>query len=409
MKFVTQKLFFVLFVSTIISTSALSTEANKYNHDVRKAEELRVRDGLPNFFKKLKTGKDLKVGYIGGSITNGGMWRDKSIQWLRSEYPNANITQINAAIGGKGPDFGAARIKDHLLVHNPDMIFIEFRVNNGGAFNGRALEGMIPQIWRHNPNIEICIVYTIASWMKSDIAKGNQPSAGVFMEPVANHYGITSIEFGLEVMKQLKEGKLIFKKGDSSAKGKIVFSNDGTHPIEAGHDIYMDVLSRSLKAIENHGTVGPNIIPKPLNEKVFSNASLLPVTAAKFSQHWQKAFLGNGLSINANLTDKNDGTKSLFDNAMKTTQAGESFTLNWDGFMLGLTSTLAKKGAIQIEVTTDDGSPKVYNLKSRNGKISSKYTFLDEVTPGKHKTTIKLTKLAPNIDFTIGQFLIIAE
>lgn len=407
MKLVTIKYFVALIVSAIVVSSVFAGTASKYNFDVTKTEELRARDGLPNFFKKLKNGENVKVGYIGGSITNGGMWRDKSLTWLQQEYPKANITQINAAIGGKGPDFGATRIKNHLLQHEPDMVFIEFRVNNGGVFKGRALEGMIPQIWQHNPNIEICIVYTIASWMKKDIAQGKQPSAGVYMEPVANHYGITSIEFGLEVMTLLKEDKLVFKKGDSAAKGKILFSKDGTHPLEAGHDIYMKVLARSLKAIENHGNVGPNQIPAPLNDKAFSNADLLPVSQANFKGEWSEVDLGDGAAINDNFTDKNNGTKALFGKAMKTSKVGDSFTIKWNGFLLGLTTTLAKKGAIQIEVSTDGGPAKLVDLISPKGKLSAKYKFLDEVPAGKHSTTIKVVKLASDIELKIGQFLVV--
>ena len=399
---------FLLSLSILaINTSGAQEESVFKDYDVSKTEELRTRGGLPNFFQKLEAGEEVNVGYFGGSITNGGLWRAKSLEWLKSHYPKAKITQINAAIGGKGSDFGACRIKDHLLVHNPDMIFIEFRVNNGGAFQGRALEGMIPQIWEHNPNIEICFVYTIAHWMKEEVAKGNQTSAGVFMEPVANHYGIPSIEFGLEVMKLLKEDKLVFKSGDSPSDGKIIFSEDGVHPLEAGHDIYLDVLVRSLKAMEDYGIPGPNIIPKPLKENIFSDASLVPVTKAEFSPNWDKTDLSSELDVNDDLMDTNGGITSLFRSAMQTTKVGESFSLEWNGFILGITSTLAAEGNIQIEVTTDEDMGKIYDLKSRTGKTGAKYIFFDEIEPGNHRTIVKLLKLAPGIEWQVGQFLVV--
>ncbi|AWG22754.1 hypothetical protein FFWV33_15065 [Flavobacterium faecale] len=397
-----------LLVINFSSVSAqVATKSKTYNFDPKKTEELRVRDGLPNLFQKLKAGKEVKIGYIGGSITNGGLWREKSLEWFKSEFPTAKISQINAAIGGTGPEYGACRINNHLLVHNPDMVFIEYRVNNGGAYQGRALEGLIPQIWKNNPNTEICIVYTISEGMIEDIKKGNQTNAGVFMEPVANHYGITSIEFGLEVVKLLNENKLVFKKGDSPADGKIIFTHDGTHPVDAGHDIYRNVLVRSLKSIENFGTPGPNVIPAPLKDNAFSSASMVPVTSAKFSGGWQTADVGDEVDINADLTDKNGGDKTLFDKAMKTTTVGDSFTLNWDGFLLGLTTILESKGAIQVEVTTDGGPSKIVSLNSRNGGTQTKYEFFDEIKAGSHTTTIKLVKLAPGKVFQIGQFLVV--
>ncbi|RKR14367.1 hypothetical protein CLV91_0442 [Maribacter vaceletii] len=394
----------ILFFGIFLFPKLLNAQ---YIYNPKTTEELRTRSGLPNFFKKLKEGKDVKVGYIGGSITNGGLWRAKSIEWLKNEYPKANITQVNAAIGGTGPEYGACRIQNHLLNHNPDMVFIEYRVNNGGAYKGRALEGLIPQIWKNNPNTEICFIYTISKGMIPDISEGHQTNAGVNMEPVANHYGITSIEFGLEVVKLLKEDKLVFKKGDSPAKSKIIFSNDGTHPLEAGHNIYRDVLVRSLKAIENYGTTGPNLIPKPLKKNIFSGASLVPIKKAKFSSKWKDVDLGDEVAINDDLTDKNGGIKSLFVKAKKTETLGESFTIKWDGFLLGLTALLEEKGDIQIEVITDEGPSKIYDLKSRTGKTQSKYYFLNEIGAGSHTTTVKLIKLAPGKILQIGQFLVV--
>jgi hypothetical protein len=397
-----------LFISltVFLGIAILAGNAQKYNHNPKTTEELRVREGLPNFFKKLKTGKDVKIGYIGGSITNGGLWRTKSLEWFQKEYPKANITQVNAAIGGTGPEYGACRINDHLLVHNPDMVFIEYRVNNGGAYQGRALAGLIPQIWKNNPNTEICIVYTISKGMIKDISDGKQTNAGKFMEPVANHYGVTSIEFGLEVVKLLKEDKLVFQKGDSPDKGKILFSKDGTHPIEAGHDIYVNVLTRSLNSIKDYGKTGPNLIPKPIAKNIFSGASMTPVTKAKFSKHWKKVDLSGQTDINDDLSDKNGGTKTLFNKAMKTTKVGESFTIKWEGFALGLTAILEEKGAIQIEITTDNRKPKLFDLKSRKGKTQTKYIFLNEIEQGEHTTTIKLVKLKSGKVFQVGQFLI---
>lgn len=397
----------ILSLLMMFSASCLFAQA-PYDHDVSKAEELRVRDGLPNLFQDLKAGKDITVGYIGGSITNGGLWRSKTFDWLKSEYPNAKLRQVNAAMGGTGPDFGACRIGNHLLAHDPDMIFIEYRVNNGGAFQGRAFEGLIPQIWRHNPNAEICIVYTIAKGMIPDLEQGNQTAAGRVIEAVANQYGLPSIDFGVEVVKQLKDEKLVFQ-AKNKIDGKTLFSKDGTHPVEAGHNIYRDIVVRSLQAMENHGTPGANVIPTPVKPTAFSDASMVPVTDASFSEGWERVDLSDATDINADLTDKNGGEKTTFDEAMKTTSVGESFTLNWDGFLLGFTAVLQGKDEVKIELTTDGGAPKVYDLQSRTGKRQSKYIFTKEVEPGSHSTTVKVVKLADGKACQLGQFLVVAE
>ena len=102
-------------------------------HDPKTAEELRVRDGLPNVFAKLAAGGPVRVAYLGGSITAANGWRPKSLAWFQSQYPNAQLIEINAAISGTGSDYGACRIATDVLSMNPDLVFMEHRVNGGGG------------------------------------------------------------------------------------------------------------------------------------------------------------------------------------------------------------------------------------------------------------------------------------
>ncbi len=66
----------------------------KYDHNPNIIEELRVRDGLPNVFKKLETRQPVNVIYLGGSITHAKGWRPKTFAWLESQFPHAKLTHI---------------------------------------------------------------------------------------------------------------------------------------------------------------------------------------------------------------------------------------------------------------------------------------------------------------------------
>ena len=58
------------------------------------AQECRPRTGLPNFFAKAQglfgSGAlpEIKVGYVGGSITAQPGWRVKSLAHFKQAYPN---------------------------------------------------------------------------------------------------------------------------------------------------------------------------------------------------------------------------------------------------------------------------------------------------------------------------------
>ena len=68
----------------------------------------------------LKERKKLNIGYFGGSVSEGAgasdpektSWRAIISQWFRRRYPEAEITTIQAAIGGTGTDLGVYRVDD---------------------------------------------------------------------------------------------------------------------------------------------------------------------------------------------------------------------------------------------------------------------------------------------------------
>ena len=83
--------------SVVVSFS--SAHAAETALPLRPAVECTVRGGLPNVLAKWKTGKEVRIGYLGGSITAAPGWRVKSLKWLQEQYPAAKISEINAAIG----------------------------------------------------------------------------------------------------------------------------------------------------------------------------------------------------------------------------------------------------------------------------------------------------------------------
>ena len=58
------------------------------------AAECRPRGGLPNFVAKLKKGGDVRIAYLGGSITNAEGWRPMTCEWFDRQYFNAKVDQI---------------------------------------------------------------------------------------------------------------------------------------------------------------------------------------------------------------------------------------------------------------------------------------------------------------------------
>ena len=259
------------------------------------AVECTPRAGLPNFYAKLAAGKEVSIAYFGGSITAQEGWRPKTLAYFQKAYPNAKISQINAAIGGTGSDLGVFRLRRDVLEKKPDLMFVEFAVNDGGAAPAqiyRCMEGIVRQTWGELPDCDICYVYTLVEGFAPTLQEGHFPRAASAMEKLADHYGIPSIHMGLEVARMAKAGKLILKgplpKTDEEKKAlgdKMVFSPDGVHPHPStGHELYLQSIVRSLPAIQAAGkAAGPHALKDPFVPDHYGQAKQLPLPPALFS------------------------------------------------------------------------------------------------------------------------------
>lgn len=72
----------------------------------------------------------MKIAFLGGSITQAPGYRVQFEKWFKRSYPEVPLSTINAGIGGTGSDLGVARVDEKVLSENPDLVFVEFAVND---------------------------------------------------------------------------------------------------------------------------------------------------------------------------------------------------------------------------------------------------------------------------------------
>jgi lysophospholipase L1-like esterase len=323
--------------------------------------EYQVRGGLPNVFAKLREASPVRIAYLGGSITAQEGWRPKTLKWFRDQFPSAKIEEINAAIGGTGSDLGVFRLQHDVLNHDPDLVFVEFAVNDAGAEPvqiHRCMEGIVRQTWRRNPKTDVCFVYTLAGNMLETLKQEQLPRSMTAMEQIAEHYGIPSINMGLEVARMEKAGKLVFKgqlpktDEEKAALGdRIVFSPDAVHPYpETGHEIYLRVVARSMETIRKAGLAGPHTLPAPFAEDNWEMAQMVPLSRATLSPGWQR------LASNTDSMAKRFGNR--LPEVWKASQPGESITFRFRGTAAKIYD-LVGPDCGQVIVQLDENEPLV--------------------------------------------------
>lgn len=257
----------------------------------RPASEFVPRDGIGNVLTKLNAGEDVNVAYFGGSITEThDGWRPQTTAMLQKVWPNAKIHEIHAAIGATGSEIGVYRMDRDVLKYKPDLLFVEFAVNDGGCTPEniwKQFEGIVRKTWRANPQTDIVFCYTIVSGMVDGCRKGEYPPTANAMEQIADSYGIPSINFGPRVVKMLDEGKLIFK-ADSAPEGVVLFSRDGTHPIASGSALYTADVERVFRAMKDSQPVDHSAkLEKTFIAGNLEDAKLFPIKREMLSGEWR--------------------------------------------------------------------------------------------------------------------------
>ena len=325
------------------------------------AVECRERGGLPNVLAKLQTNASVRIAYLGGSITAQDGWRPKTLNWFRTNFPTAQVNEINAAIGGTGSELGVFRLRHDVLERHPDLLFIEFAVNDGGASPDqihRCMEGIVRQTWKHDPTTDLCFVYTLAGNMLETLQQGRFPRSASAMEQVADHYGVPSIHMGLEVARLEKAGRLAFKgekpktDADRAALGdKILFSPDAVHPYpDTGHQLYFEAVVRSLAKLRQVGEPGPHRLPAPLVADNWEAAKMIPLSRAKLSAGWRR------LESPADRLAKSFGDR--LPEVWQAGQPGESLSFRFRGTTVRIYD-LVGPDCGQVSVALDDQPPVV--------------------------------------------------
>ncbi len=239
---------------------------------------------LSNTIYRLKSAKKLTLGFFGGSITEGAgssdasrtSWRGAVTEWFKATYPEVEISAIQGAIGGTGSALGIFRIERDLLSKKPDLVFIEFSVNDGAAANYvetmKNSETLVRKILKANPYAEIIYVHTTTKSISDHLASGREYNARSAHSAVMHHYGITQLDVG-----EILRAEILASGGDW-----MRLTTDSVHPNDDGYAIYTRAVVELLESELAGDTVSPAEaqLPPPLTDETRLPARLVDASEA---------------------------------------------------------------------------------------------------------------------------------
>ena len=232
--------------------------------------EQKFRDGIGRTFRKLQKGGDVRIGFFGGSITAMYGWRNFILKKLAEDFPQANIIEVNASLGGAGSLSGAFRMRHAILGKKCDLMIIEYATNdteNSPAMNLRSMEGCVRQAWNSDPEMDLLFVYTMNMSQFETYKLGLTSDTAYIHDLIADHYGIPSVNFCPRLMEEINSGRWVYMAADIRNKfgikpgepdyekrfeeakkkdGRTIFTFDNCHPSADGHKLYHEILAKAF-------------------------------------------------------------------------------------------------------------------------------------------------------------------
>ncbi|MDD5679155.1 MAG: GDSL-type esterase/lipase family protein [Kiritimatiellae bacterium] len=361
-------------------------ELTPYGYDYFK-----LRGGLTNVRIKFEQARKARVVFLGGSITEGGIWRALVCEDLKRRFPRTEFNFINAGISSLGSTPHAFRFARDVLMNGPvDLLFVEAAVND--ECNGqtpaemlRGMEGVVRQARIANPMIDIIMLQFADPAMLAVISRGKTPVVIECHEKVAEYYGVPSIDLAREVGERIHAGEFEWAKDFKDL-----------HPSPFGHGVYARSVKRLLD-IAWQGALPRAVKPiktklpvKPLDAKSYFRGKLVDLKQAALNSGW--------LLVPKWIPSDAAGTRPGFTNvpALVAEQPGATLTLRFKGTAVGL-FVAAGPDAGTVEYRIDGGafaSRNLYTPWSGGLHLPWAQVLTADLAPGRHELALRIAQEA---------------
>lgn len=339
---------------------------------------------LDNTFYKLNHDKKLTIGYFGGSITEGAgasdasktSWRARVTDWFRQKRADAEVVEIQAAIGGTGSDLGMYRCDVDLLSKKPDLVFVEFAVNDSWMQYEAILaqtEAIYRKIRRANAHTDIVCVITTTKAIVTGLEMGGEFTSRAAHSVIAHRYGATVVDIGnILHFEVLKTG------GDF-----LKFTTDTVHPNDDGYALYTDCITAFLGkwADGASGKYAEHAMPAPVCDKVYENARMIDCTAAD-------AFECDGFAaVEKSMCGR-------YPRYIEATVPGSSFSFEFTGENCGFYWMMAKDSG-DVLVSMDGGeemSVRSWDHYCKTFNRANSAFFAHRLLYGIHKVNVRVAE-----------------
>jgi lysophospholipase L1-like esterase len=198
------------------------------------------------FVENLRAGQNQTVVYYGTSLTAAGAWTRLLTEELNARFPG-QVAARNFGGPGMHSGWGLQNVDERVIAHNPDVVFIEFSINDAVArFNLSPekardnLNRMIDRIRAARPECEIILQVMNPVVGKAEGDSGWRPNLKVYQD----NYREVAAERKLMLIDHMPAWTRLLESDEKTFREYVP---DGVHPKDSGcRSIMMPELRRKL-------------------------------------------------------------------------------------------------------------------------------------------------------------------
>jgi lysophospholipase L1-like esterase len=327
----------------------------------------------------------ITIGFIGGSITQGSLsskpttcYAYKVFEWWEKKFSAKNFTYVNAGIGATTSQFGVARLDSDLLSLEPDVVFLEYSVNDEDTEKfQQTFEGCVRKILSSKKEP--------ALFMFNNVQYDSGVNAQRIHNEIGKYYDLPIVSMKESIYQAIVDGEIVTSD----------ITPDNLHPNDAGHDLVAGVITHLLDNIFDKVTTKDvalkYIIPETYTKNNYGNTVRYN---NKNSAPVLQGFVKDE-AMQPHITD-------IFKNGWTANKVGDSITFEFEGDKISVQyrKSIHQPAPIAMAVIDDNQSQAVMldaNFTETWGdKLELQDVFLDG-KEGKHTLTITIIEASEEL------------
>ncbi len=327
---------------------------------------------MKQVMEKAMRGEDVTIAYIGGSITEGynagttEIYAKLSYEYFAETYGTGdNVHYVNAGLSGTPSMLGLIRSERDIFSYEPDLVFIEFAVNDGGTnYDLSSYEALLRRALSQSEDTAVILLFSVT--------EGGY-TCQTNMSLIGFQYQVPMISVKNALDPEFNAGRMVWTDWSDdyvhpNATGQALYAAfieyywqcvDASETDEAMElpDLYksMDVTGMTMMDLENLNVTSLGSFTEGTNHSAFKNGWTKTIEATE-NEAFTFTFTGDYLYVVfLDTTNENYGSAEVYVDGEKVATLDGCSSDGWNNPVTQVVYYQKDQGEHTVEIKMAEG------------------------------------------------------